>query len=135
MDEDGNFFISSISVPTYEEDELNDNAGDRLLTLEEIRGPFLSNKGVVAAYHLDFPAHSSDDTWNVCLIKEEDQNFTVDPNGTEQWWFRNSNSAFSQLAAGENIVNTTNGRSMLCIKSTEDGVYATGDANWAEETP
>jgi len=135
VDEDGNYLVSSICVPTYEEDELNDDTGDRLLTLAEIRGPFISNKGVGAAFHLDFPAHSSDDTWNVCLVKEEDQDFTVDPNSTEQWWFRNDNSAFSQLAAGENIVNTTNGRSTLCIKSTEDGVYATGDANWAEETP
>lgn len=135
IDEDGDLFVSSVEVSTLEEDELNDDAGDRLLTLAEVRGPFISNKGVGAAFHLDFPAHASDDTWNACLIKEEDQNYTVDPNGTEQWWFRNDNSPFSQLAAGENIVNVTNGRSTLCIKSTEDGVYATGDANWAEETP
>ena len=135
MDENGSLFTASIGVPTLEEDELNDNAGDRLLTVAELKGKKISNKGVGAAFHLDFPVHGTDDTWNVNIIKEEDQNYTLDPNGSEQWWFKNDNSAFSQLAAGENIVNTTNGRSILCIFSTEDGVYAIGDANWAEETP
>jgi hypothetical protein len=129
----GNRFSAATHVETLEEDELNDDTGDRLLTSNELKSHYISNSGAGAAMHFDFPAQA--EGWDFCFIKEADYNIVLDPNGTEQWYFRNSNAAYSQLAAGENIENTTSGVSVICGFSTEGAVYFTGDVNWDEETP
>jgi hypothetical protein len=125
--------IASLSVLTYEASELDDTSDPHLLTAAELKTHYISNAESVGADEWDFPARS--EGWDFCFVKEVDQNVTLDPNGTEQWQFRNDNSGYSQLAAGEAIVNTTAGESVLCCFSTEVAVYCTGDENWAEETP
>lgn len=125
--------ISGIAVTTLEASELNDTSDPHLLTATELKSHYISNYESVGADEWDFPART--EGWDFCFVKEVDQNVTLDPNGTEQWQFRTDNSGFTQLSAGEAIVNTTAGESAVCCFSTETAVYCTGDANWAEETP
>jgi hypothetical protein len=121
--------------PTYTlvASELNDDSDPHVLTSNELKGFILSNSESTGADEWDFPAR--EEGWDFCFDKEADQNATLDPNGTEQWYYRTDNSAYTQLSAGEALVNTTSGKSTVCCHSTESAVYCQADANWAEETP
>jgi len=125
--------VNSIEVPTLLASELNDTSDPHTLTEAELKNTILSNSESTGADEWDFPARG--EGWNFMFIKEADQNITLDPNGSEQYYFRTDNSAYSQLAAGEAIVNTTAGKSSLSCFSTESAVYCTGDENWAEASP
>lgn len=132
FDEDGAWYVSSIDLPTLLAAQLNDTSSPHTLVESELKNKIISNSGAGAS-EWDFPART--EGWNVIFIKETDANMTLDPNGTETFWFRTDTSAYTQMAAGEAIVNTTAGKSTITIFSTESAIYCTGDANWAEETP
>lgn len=126
--------ISSIHVPTVKASELTDTSNPHTLTSAELKTKILTNSEATGGpYEWDFP--EATEGWDFCFCKEATPNVRFDPNGSEQWYFRTSNGAFSQLAAGEDIVNTNTDRSTICCYSTESDVYCTGDTNWAEATP
>jgi hypothetical protein len=136
----GSFDLTAVTVSlatsptdTLEASELNDDSDPHTLTASELYGTFLSNAESSGADEWDFPARS--EGWDFCFDKEVDQNVTLDPNGTEQWYYRTDNSAYTQLSAGEALLNTTAGKSTICCHSTEVAVYCNADENWAEETP
>ena len=130
--------FSAIASRTLQSSELYDDgavtpATPFVLLASELQTSYISNAEETGAAEYDFPAQA--EGWDFCFVKEADYDVALDPNGTEQWYFRTSNAPYSQLSAGEAIVNTTSGKSTICAYSTEDGVYFTGDVNWAEETP
>jgi hypothetical protein len=136
----GSFDLTAVTVSlatsptdTLEASELNDTSDPHTLTASELYGTFLSNAESSGADEWDFPARS--EGWDFCFDKEVNQNITLDPNGTEQWYYRTDNSSYTQLSAGEALVNTTAGKSTICCHSTEVAVYCNADENWAEETP
>jgi len=130
VDEDGRILLSSIELPTLKASELNDTSDPHLLTTVELLNKTITNSESTGADEWDFPALS--EGWNLIFIKEVDQDVTLDPNGSENWWFRTDNSAYTQNGAGTSIINTTAGRSTITIFSTETGVYCSGDANWEQ---
>lgn len=128
----GTKFFQSIPTPTLAASELNDNSDPHTLTADELKNTILTNSESTGADEWDFPART--EGWNFIFIKEADQNVTLDPNGTENWYFRTTNAAYTANGAGTSIVNTTAGKSTLTCFSTESAVFCTGDANWAQGT-
>lgn len=129
-DEDGTFFISSIEVPTLLASELNDTSDPHDLTVSELKNKIITNSESTGEDEWDFPART--EGWNVIFIKEADQNMILDPNDSENWWFRTDTAAYTQNGAGTSIKNITAGKSTISIFSTESGVYCTGDTNWEQ---
>ena len=128
----GNFYLQSIATPTLLTSELNDTSTPHTLTAAELKGTILTNSGSVGPEEWDAPART--EGWNFIFVKEADQNITIDPNGTENWYFRTGNSAYTLNGAGVSIINTTAGKSTLTCFSTESSVFCTGDVNWAKGT-
>ena len=130
FDEDGDRYVRSIETPTLESDQLNDTSDPHLLVVSELKNTILSNINSTGADEWDFPART--EGWFFVFVKEVDQNIALDPNGSENWYFRTDNSAYTLNGAGTSIINTTAGRSSITCFSTEDAVYCTGDSNWEQ---
>jgi hypothetical protein len=125
----GSLIVSGIDLPTLEEDELNDDTGDRLLTSAELKNKVISNGGLSANQNYDFPAR--EEGWNFIVVIEAAYDIILRPNGTEQWYLNGSQVS----AGGDEIRNTadTVGESIACY-STERAVYCESKyPNWVEE--
>lgn len=132
-DEDGDIYTSGIEWPTLLNADLNDDSSPHDLIASEQKSKIISNDGESSAHVYNSVAQEGG--LNFCFMKEEDYDMTVNPDGTETWYFRTDNAPFAALGAGENIENASAGKSMLCCFSTASGVFCTGDTNWDEETP
>jgi hypothetical protein len=125
----GSLIVSGIDLPTLEEDELNDDTGDRLLTSSELKNKVISNGGLTALQNYDFPAR--EEGWNFIVVIEAAYDVILRPNGTEQWYLNGTQVS----AGGDEIRNTadTVGESISCY-STERAVYCESKySNWVEE--
>lgn len=116
------------AVPTLRAPELNDSSDPILLVTAELQNTILSNINSVGPDEWDFPPRT--EGWNFIFIKEADQNVTLDPYGTESWWFRVNDMPYVAHGYGVPIYNNTPGRSTVTCFSTESGVYCTGDSGW-----
>lgn len=106
--------------------ELNDTSDPHTVTANELKNFFLTNYESTGGDEWDMPATAEGE--DNSFFQEAAQIPTLDPNGTEQNWFRrNPALQFTQLAAGEAIVGSGSGKSQLDCKSTENGRYCTGD--------
>lgn len=125
FDEDGDWYVSSIETPTLEEDELNDEAGDRLLTAVELKNKIISNAGFGADSHFDCPAFS--EGWNVIFIIEDAYQMDIHPNDSQNWYFNGTVLAADKMISND---DDTVGES-IAIFSTETAVYCESKyPNW-----
>lgn len=130
-DEDGNWLIQSIAVPTLEGDELNDTSSPHELIEAELKNTKLSNAGAGASKTYVMPEHIAQDDWNLIILCEDAQNIIIDPHANDTYILNGT-----PAAQDENIVNEacTAGES-IAIYSTETGVYLESKyADWKEDT-
>ena len=132
LDTSGNVTIpSSLSagLTNYITSTLNDTVTAHVMLSKELRNTIISNYGSTTDNHYNFMAREAG--WNVTFIKENDSyDMYLEPNGSENWWFRTNGLTYEQVGAGVSIKNITSGRSEIFVYSTTTGVYCSGDANW-----
>jgi len=114
----GDFKVSSIETPTLQEDEWNDEADDRLLTVGELKNKIISNAGLSADTHFDAPVVT--EGWNVIFIIEAAYQVDVHPNDSQTWYLNGT-----VMGADEMISNSadTVGESMACFSTEAGKVY------------
>lgn len=130
FDEDGALHANSFELTTLKASELNDTSDPHTLTEVELKTKILTNSESTGADEWDFPARG--EGWSFKFTKEADYDVALDPNSTENYWFRDDpTAAYAQVGAGIAIENVTDGKSEINGYSTESGVYLTGDNNWS----
>ena len=125
FDEDGTFFMSTVALPTLQEDEWNDEAGARLLTVAELQNKIISNSGQ-GALHFDIPAEA--ENWNFIFIIETAANVAIHCNDSADWYLNGT-----VLAADRQIENEapTVGESIACFSTEAGKVYCESKyADW-----
>ena len=119
FDEDGVWYVSGIETPTLQEDEWNDEAGDRLLTVAEMKNKIITNAGLGAATHFDAPATVTEG-WFVIFVCEVAQNIVIDPASSAEWYLNGTS-----LGATSSLSNTacTAGESVTCYSTEALNVF------------
>ena len=117
-DRDANFYFATIETPTLQEDEWNDEAGDRLLTVAELKNKIISNAGLSADTHFDIPAEA--EGWFVTFIIEAAYQIDIHPNDSADWYLNGT-----VMGADEMISNSadTVGESITCFSTELGKVY------------
>jgi len=110
--------VGAIETPTLQEDEWNDEADDRLLTVAELKNKIISNAGLSADTHFDAPVVT--EGWNVIFIIEAAYQVDVHPNDSQTWYLNGT-----VMGADEMISNSadTVGESMACFSTEAGKVY------------
>ena len=110
--------ISSIETPTLQEDEWNDEADDRLLTVAELKNKIITNAGLSADTHFDMPVVT--EGWNVIFVIEAAYQVDVHPNDSAVYYLNGT-----VLGADEMISNSadTVAESMVCFSTEAGKVY------------
>ena len=130
----GIWYVSSIGMPTLEENELSDSASTPTFTLTEaeLKNKKISNAGSGGTRTYQMPEHTTQDDWNLMFICEDAQNMNISPHANDAYTLNGL-----AAAAGEDIVNEacTAGESII-LYSTEVGVFLESKyTDWVEDTP
>jgi len=120
--------VGAIETPTLQEDEWNDEAGDRLLTVAEMKNKIISNNGQ-GALHFDAPATVTEG-WSVIFIIETAANVVIDPASSAEWYLNGTS-----IGATSSISNTlpTVGESIMCYSTEALNVFCESKyADWVD---